>query len=256
MKVASFNANSLRVRLEIILNWLKEHQPDILAIQETKVQDADFPVEAFEDTPYQCIYKGQKSYNGVAIFCKGKPSDIEFGFEDEPKDQPRLIKAKINGINIVNTYIPQGYMVESEKFDYKLNWFKRLRNYFESKFNPNDAVLWVGDFNVAPEPVDVYNPEGLLGHVCFHPDVRSALKKTIEWGFIDIFRKHCREPNQYTFWDYRTPNTFKRNIGWRLDHIMGTKPLAAVSTDCYIDKEPRALKRPSDHTLVVTEFDW
>ena len=256
MKVASFNVNSLRVRLEIILNWLQQQQPDILAVQETKVQDIDFPIEVFEDNAYQCIYKGQKSYNGVAIFSKDLPSNVEFGFEDEPKDQSRLIKAQIKGITIVNTYIPQGYLVESEKFEYKLNWFKRLQNYFDMKFNSNEPLLWVGDFNVAPEPIDVYNPEGLSGHVCFHPEVRNALKQTMKWGFTDIFRKHCREPNQYTFWDYRAPNTFKRNLGWRLDHIMATEPLAATSINCYIDKEPRALKRPSDHTPVIAEFNW
>jgi exodeoxyribonuclease-3 len=256
MKVASFNVNSLRVRLEIILDWLQQQQPDILAVQETKVQDTDFPIEAFEETPYNCIYKGQKSYNGVAIFSKAQPSDIVYGFENEPKDQSRLIKAKINGITIVNTYIPQGYLPESEKFAYKLNWFKRLQKYFYDKFSRNEPVLWVGDFNVAPEPIDVYDPEGLSGHVCFRPEVRKALKQIMKWGFTDIFRKHCQEPGQYTFWDYRARNTFKRNLGWRLDHIMATEPLAGVSIACYIDKGPRALKRPSDHTPVIAEFNW
>jgi len=255
MKVASFNVNSLRARLTIVLQWLAEYQPDILCVQETKVQDTDFPTDAFDRTEYKYVFKGQKSYNGVAIFSRSEISSVQFGFNDEPKDQPRLIKAEINGIAIVNTYIPQGYLPESEKFEYKLNWFNRLLTLFDKNFKPTDPVLWVGDFNVAPEPMDVYDPEGLLGHVCFHPDVHKALEKVMQWGFVDVFRTHCSEPGHYTFWDYRVRNSFKRNLGWRLDHIMATEPLAKKSTACYIDKEPRLADRPSDHTPIIAEFN-
>ena len=255
MKVASFNANSLRARLTLVLQWLGEHQPDILCVQETKVQDADFPTDAFDRTEYKYVFKGQKSYNGVAIFSRSEISNVQFGFNDEPKDQPRLVKAEINGIVIVNTYIPQGYLPESEKFEYKLNWFNRLLMLFDKNFKPTDPVLWVGDFNVAPEPMDVYDPEGLLGHVCFHQDVHKALEKVMKWGFVDLFRMHCSEPDHYTFWDYRVRNCFKRNLGWRLDHIMATEPLAKKSTACYIDKEPRLAERPSDHTPIIAEFN-
>ena len=255
MKVASFNVNSLRARLTIVLQWLAEYQPDILCVQETKVQDTDFPTDAFDRTEYKYVFKGQKSYNGVAIFSRSEISNVQFGFDDEPKDQPRLIKAEINGIVIVNTYIPQGYLPESEKFEYKLNWFNRLLTLFDKNFKPTDPVLWVGDFNVAPEPMDVYDPQALLGHVCFHPDVHKALKDVMQWGFVDVFRTHCREPGQYTFWDYRMRNSFKRNLGWRLDHIMATEPLAKKSTACYIDKEPRLAERPSDHTPIIAEFN-
>jgi len=255
MKVASFNVNSLRARLTLVLQWLAEHQPDILCVQETKVQDTDFPTDAFDRTEYKYVFKGQKSYNGVAIFSRSEISNVQFGFDNEPKDQPRLIKAEINGIVIVNTYIPQGYLPESEKFEYKLNWFNRLLTLFDKNFKPTDPVLWVGDFNVAPEPMDVYDPEGLLGHVCFHPDVHKALEKVMQWGFVDVFRMHCSEPGHYTFWDYRVRNSFKRNLGWRLDHIMATEPLAKKSTTCYIDKEPRLAERPSDHTPIIAEFN-
>lgn len=255
MKVASFNVNSLRARLTIVLQWLAEHQPDILCVQETKVQDTDFPTDAFDRTEYKYVFKGQKSYNGVAIFSRSEISSVQFGFNDEPKDQPRLIKAEINGIVIVNTYIPQGYLPVSEKFEYKLNWFNRLLTLFDKNFKPTDPVLWVGDFNVAPEPMDVYDPEGLLGHVCFHPDVHKALEKVMQWGFVDVFRTHCSEPGHYTFWDYRVRNSFKRNLGWRLDHIMATEPLAKKCTACYIDKEPRLAERPSDHTPIIAEFN-
>ena len=255
MKVASFNVNSLRARLPQVVQWLAEHQPDILAVQETKVQDIDFPADAFDESKYKYAFKGQKSYNGVAIFSRSELTNVEFGFDDEPKDQPRLVKAEINGIVIVNTYIPQGYSPESEKFEYKLNWFNRLRRFFDKNFEPTDAILWVGDLNVAPQPIDVYDPEGLLGHVCFHPDVHKALKEVMQWGFVDIFRMHCKKPGQYTFWDYRLRNSVKNNLGWRLDHIMATEPLAKKSTACYIDKEPRLGERPSDHTPIIAEFN-
>ncbi len=294
MKIASFNVNSLRARLPIVLRWLTEHQPNVLCVQETKVQDADFPVDAFSDSGYKYVFKGQKSYNGVAIFSRSQISDVKFGFDDEPKDEARLIRAEIkpvrklgrgptrrdarrvcdtsrqapqrtgrsflsngvNGISIVNSYVPQGYLPESEKFEYKLNWFNRLLTFFDKNFKPTDLVLWVGDFNIAPEPIDVYDPEGLSGHVCFHPEVHKKLEKIMQWGFVDVFRMHCKEAGQYTFWDYRLRNSFKRDLGWRLDHIMATQPLAKLCTACCIDKEPRTKDRPSDHTPVVAEFDW
>ena len=256
MNIASFNVNSLRARLPIVIDWLNEKRPDVLCLQETKVQDADFPAEPFDEAGYNFVFAGQKSYNGVAILAKSRFADVRRGFEDEPKDEARLIKAEINGLVIVNTYVPQGYMPESDKFQYKLEWFRRLRKLFEDNFKPDDPVLWLGDLNIAPEPIDVYDPEGLLGHVCFHPDVHKELKKVMEWGFVDVFRKHCKEPGQYTFWNYRPINAVKRNLGWRLDHIMATKALAEKCTACFIDKAPRILPRPSDHTPIIAEFDW
>lgn len=256
MKIASFNVNSIRARLPIVIQWLSEHQPDVLVVQETKVQDVDFPAEDFDNVGYEYAFKGQKSYNGVAIFSKSKITNVVSGFDDEPKDQARLIKSEIGKIAIVNTYVPQGYSPESEKFEYKLNWFNRLLKFFDRNFKPTDAVVWVGDFNVAPQPIDVYDPKGLSGHVCFCPEVTEALHKVMRWGFVDVFRSHCSEAGQYTFWDYRMRNSFKRNLGWRLDHIMATEPLADKCTACYIDKEPRFAERPSDHTPIVAEFDW
>jgi exodeoxyribonuclease-3 len=255
MKVVSFNVNSLRARLPIVLQWLAEHQPEVLCVQETKVQDVDFPTDAFDKTGYKYVFKGQKSYNGVAIFSKSEVTNIEFGFDDEPKDEARLIKAEINGIAIVNTYVPQGYMPESEKFEYKLDWFRRLGEYFKKNLKPAEPVLWVGDLNVAPEPIDVYDPDALSGHVCFHPDAHKALNEVMQWGFVDVFRMHCRKAGQYTFWDYRL-HSLERNLGWRLDHIMATQSLSEKAVACYIDKEPRFAERPSDHTPIVAEFDW
>jgi len=255
MKVASFNVNSLRARLGLVLDWLGEHEPDVLCVQETKVQDVDFPGDEFEQTGYEYAFKGQKSYNGVAIFSRSQMRNIEFGFADEPKDQPRLLKAEIAGIAVVNTYVPQGYSPGSEKFEYKLNWFRRLKSYFEKRFSPGEAVVWLGDLNVAPLAIDVYDPQGLLGHVCYCPEVHQALEQVMRWGFVDVFRMHCADAGQYTFWDYRLRNSLKRNLGWRLDHIMATKPLAKRSRACYIDKGPRLAGKPSDHTPIVAEFN-
>jgi exodeoxyribonuclease-3 len=256
MKIASFNVNSLRARLPVVTRWLIENQSDVLCVQETKVQDTDFPTVEFDKIGYNYVFKGQKSYNGVAVFSKSKITNVQLGFGDEPKDQARLIKAEINGIKIANTYVPQGYMPESEKFEYKLKWFARLRKFFESNFKPADPVIWVGDLNIAPQSIDVYDPEVLLGHVCFHPQVHKALNEVMQWGFVDLFRLHNSEPGHYTFWDYRLPSSFKRNLGWRIDHIMSTKPLAQKCTACYIDRKPRTSEKPSDHTPIVAEFDW
>ena len=255
MKIASFNVNSLRVRLPIVIKWLTDNNIEVLCLQETKVQDVNFPTDAFDDVGYNYVFKGQKSYNGVAILSKHMIEQVVFGLPDEPRDETRIIKAEINGIVIVNTYIPQGHSPDSEKFQYKLKWFARLLEYFKLNFGPLDKVLWTGDLNIAPKPMDVYDPETLLGHVCFHAEVHSALNEVLSWGFLDVFRKHCKDANEFTFWDYRMRNSFKSNLGWRIDHIMATIPLAEKSTYCYIDKEPRAAERPSDHTPIVAEFD-
>jgi len=158
MKIASFNVNSLRVRLPIVTRWLKNHQADVLCVQETKVQDADFPAEAFDEIGYNYAYKGQKTYNGVAIFSRHPIENVVCGFSDEPADEARLIRAQVDGVIIVNSYVPQGYSADSEKFQYKLKWFERLLDYFRQNFSPEDTVLWVGDLNwfVAPLTSDPF----------------------------------------------------------------------------------------------------
>ena len=254
MIVATFNANSLRSRLPIILKWLAENRPDVLCVQETKVQDHDFPEEAFAGSGYEFVFKGQKKYNGVAIFSRSPISEVSFGLDSEPKDEARLIKAVINGVTFVNTYIPQGYERESDKFAYKLAWYARLSEYFTGHFRPGEQIIWAGDFNVAREAKDVYDPDRLWGHVCYCTEVQEALAKIMEYGFVDVFRQHCAEAKQYTFWDYRGLS-FPRNFGWRLDYIMATKALAAKCTRCWIDKEPRKMEKPSDHTPLLAEFN-
>lgn len=256
MKIASFNANGIRARMPIILEWLERESPDVLCIQETKVQDHDFPREPLEDVGYHCSYKGQKSYNGVAILSKKTPGDMSSGFGDgDEKEAPRLIRATIEDIVIVNTYVPQGREPDSEMFRYKLDWFKRLLEYFERNFNPEMPIIWAGDFNVAPMPIDVYDPKKLLGSIGFHPQEHRDLSTVMAWGFVDVYRRHKPQEKSFTFWDYRIPNAVKRGLGWRVDHICATNCLANVSKAAWIDVEPRFLQRPSDHTFIVAEFD-
>jgi exodeoxyribonuclease-3 len=255
MKIATFNANSIRSRVPILSDWLAQNKPDVLAIQETKAQDSDFPVDAFTDSGYDIVFKGQKRYNGVALFCKTPPTNVSYGLDDEPKDESRLIAATVSGVHIVNTYVPQGRSPESDMFTYKLQWYKRVKDYLNRRFKPTDNVIWLGDLNVAMEARDVHNADKVFGSVCYCPEVIAAIKDVMDFGFTDTFRMHNQEDQQYTFWDYRVPNGFKRNMGWRLDYIMATESLAKKCTSCVVDKAPRELEKPSDHTFLIAEFD-
>jgi len=256
MKIASFNANGIRARMPIVLEWLGKESPDALCVQETKVQDPDFPHRPFEDIGYHCSFKGQKSYNGVAVLSKVAPTIVETGFGDgDEKEQPRIIRVCIDGIDIVNTYVPQGREPDSDMFRYKIGWFRRLRKYFDDNFHPEARVVWTGDFNVAPLPIDVYDPEKLLGSTGFHPEEHQALSNVMAWGFVDIYRRHKPEEKAFTFWDYRIPHAVKRGLGWRIDHLCTSPVLADRSTDAWIDIEPRRMHKPSDHTFIVAEFN-
>jgi exodeoxyribonuclease-3 len=255
-KIATFNANSIRARLPIVLEWMKEHEPDILCIQETKVQDVDFPVLDFVEAGYNVVFKGQKSYNGVAVISKDKPDKVMTGLDkSKDADEPRIIYTRFGSLHVINTYVPQGREIDHEMYQYKLMWFKRLRKYFEDNFTTRMKVIWVGDINVAPDPMDIHNSEKQTNHVCYHIDARNAFANVLDWGFVDVFRKHHPEPGQYSFFDYRTINVVERNMGWRIDHIQTTPCLARKSIDSYIDIEPRKKEKPSDHTFVVAEFD-
>ena len=256
LKVVTYNVNSIRSRLELVLGWLGREAPDVLCLQETKVQDADFPAAPFRDAGYHVVFRGQKAHAGVAIVSREEPQEVTFGFDDDGEpDEPRLIQAMIAGIPMVNTYVPQGRSPDSEHFQYKLEWLARLRTLFERHYSPQEPLLWMGDFNVAPEPIDVHDPKRLKNHVDFHPEARAALEQVREWGFVDIFRQHHpEEPGQYTFWDYRVRGALERGLGWRVDHIWATEPLAQKSTRAWIDVEARRAERPSDHTFLVAEF--
>lgn len=256
MKIATFNVNSIRSRMEIVLKWLETHEPDVLCLQETKVQDKDFPELMFINAGYEVVFKGEKSYNGVALISRKKPLSVRFGLDDgDEPDETRLVAAKVGPVQVVNTYVPQGRGIEHSMFQYKLKWFDRLRAWFDRHFTPNTRLVWVGDMNVAPEAKDIHNANQQENHVCYHQSVRDAFARTKAWGFVDVFRKYHPEPGQYSYFDYRTPDAVKRKIGWRVDHVLATPPLAGKSSDCYIDLEPRLAPKPSDHTIMVAEFD-
>lgn len=171
-----------------------------------------------------------------------------------PADATRFLHAAFGPIHVINTYVPQGRDIAHPMYQYKLQWFQRLRSYFESHFSPRTRIVWLGDMNVAPLPIDIHNAHMQENHVCYHADARNAFSHALEWGFTDIFRKHHPEPEQYTFFDYRTRNAVARKMGWRVDHILATEPLAKTSVDSYIDLKPRMEQRPSDHTFLVAEF--
>jgi exodeoxyribonuclease-3 len=255
MKVATFNVNSIRPRLPLVLDWLEQHKPDVMCLQETKVQDHEFPEKAILDAGYHSTFRGMKAYNGVATLTRSKPEKVVYGLDHGPdNDDFRIIQTVVGGIPIINTSVPQGNSITSEKYALKLAWFERLGGYFDSLLDPKKPALWVGDINVAPEPMDVYHSEKRVNDVDFHIDARRAYKEVLRWGFIDVFRKLHPERVQYTYWDYFR-NAFERNFGWRIDHILATGPLAERCRAVDVDMEARSVKGSSDHTIVWAEFD-
>lgn len=256
-KIATYNVNSIRSRLHIIIPWIEKNRPDILCMQETKVDDARFPVAEFAAVGYHAVFKGEKQYNGVAIASLKKPDNVFCGLADDgPTDEARLIRADFSGISVINAYVPQGRDRDALQFIYKIEWFKRLKHYLTRFLTPDKPVIWLGDLNVAPENIDVHDPRRLLGHVCFTPEVWEAYADVKSWGFEDIFRRHHPgETGQYTFFDYRVPRSAERGLGWRVDHILATATLAKQSLSCRIDMQPRLMEKPSDHTVLTAEFN-
>ncbi len=254
MKIVTFNCNSVRSRLDIVLRWLADHNPDILCLQETKVQDVEFPLEAFRSAGWHVAFKGEKSYNGVAIVSKAPADEVSFGLDTEPADAPRLVHARFGTLHVVNTYVPQGREIDHAMFAYKLEWFARLKRYFEKHFSASTPVLWCGDLNVARQPIDVTNPEGKKDHVCYHQLVRDAFEDAISYGFVDLFRKHNPDLVDYSFYDYRVPFNPAQKRGWRIDYILATATLAEKSICSSIDLFPRTLPKPSDHVPLCAEL--
>ena len=254
MILATFNANSIRARLPIISEWLTVHQPDILCIQETKVQDKDFPVKDINGAGYEALFRGQKSYNGVAILSKIPLRDERLDLYEGGDEQARFISAHSDGISLINVYVPQGYAPGTDKFEYKLRWLRDLLSHIREGYDPALPLIVTGDFNVALEPMDLYDPEGLKGEAGYHPEEQALLKEYFKWGLKDLFREQHSGGDHYTFWDYRIPNGFKRNMGWRIDYILATRPLLAKLKKVWIDTEPRGLEKPSDHTFLVADF--
>lgn len=256
MRIATWNVNSIRPRLEHLTGWLVRAAPDVVCLQETKVEDDKFPVDPLAEAGYKSVFFGQKTYNGVAILARHGLGidDVKKGLEgDEPDAHKRVIAATVEGVRIINVYVPNGQAVGTPAFAFKLEWFERLRAEIASRCSPEQELVLLGDFNVAPEPIDVHDPKRWEGQVLFHPDERAALKRLLDWGFIDGFRKHHAEPKMFSWWDYRM-GAYKRNWGLRIDLALLTKPLAARSKDIWIDKTPRELDRPSDHAPVIVDL--
>lgn len=253
MKIATWNINSLRVRLPHVLQWLEHARPDVLALQETKLPDPDFPIAEINQAGYECVFNGQKTYNGVAILSRKATTNIITDLPDLNDIQRRVLGVTLGDIRILNLYIPNGESVTSEKYSYKLNWLKYLDRFLQNEIKNHNKFIILGDFNIAPAENDVHDPGFFEGQVLFSEQERGAFRSILELGFKDCFRLHAQPDKSFSWWDYRM-NSFKRNMGLRIDHILASSFLADQCHRCYIDKEPRGWERPADHAPVIAEF--
>ncbi len=260
MNIATWNVNSVTVRLPHVLKWLMERKPDVVCLQEIKCTDERFPGEAFAEIGYHYATHGQRTYNGVAILSRREARDIVRGFgvsgdgEDDFSDvQARLIGATIEDVRVINVYVPNGARVGSDKYVYKLRWFERFKTFIEMNYGRSENIVVCGDFNIAPDDRDVHNPAAWAGGVLVSEPERQALDELKEWGFTDSFRLHNKEAEFFSWWDYRSGD-FRRNAGARIDHVLISDTLISRSIKTWIDIEPRGWERPSDHTPVIAEL--
>ena len=253
MKIATWNVNSLRVRLEHVTDWLKQAQPDVLGLQETKVTDELFPGADFEGLGYHVAYSGQPTYNGVAVVSRLPPADVVVDLEGYDDPARRVLCATYGDVRVFNLYVPNGQSVGSEKYDYKLAWLAVLDAHLRHDLQRHKHVVAVGDFNIAPDDRDVHDPVQWEGKILCSPRERSALGNILDAGFKDTFRLFEQEEKSFSWWDYRA-GAFRRNNGLRIDLILASDAMSAACTGCSIDVAPRRLQRPSDHTPVVAEF--
>lgn len=253
MRLATWNVNSLKVRLEHLLDWLRREAPDVVCLQETKTEDAAFPAAAIEAAGYRVAFSGQKTYNGVAIVSRFSMTDVSAGIPGYADDQKRVLSATVQGVRIVCAYIPNGQSVDSDKYRYKLEWLAALTAWLPSEIASHPRLALLGDYNIAPEDIDVHDPAAWAGQVlCSEPE-RDAFRGLIALGLSDSFRRFPQPERSYTWWDYRM-NAFRRKMGLRIDHILLTTPLAEICTACRVDVSLRALERPSDHAPVIADL--
>jgi exodeoxyribonuclease-3 len=257
MKIATWNVNSIRTRLEQVVDWLRQNPVDVLCLQETKVVDVDFPRSPFEQLGYHLYISGQKSYNGVALISNKQLQDVSTGFApilgvEDLDEQKRVITGMLDNIRIVNVYVPNGSSVGSEKYAYKLRWLKMLQQYLHSLLQ-SDNVCICGDFNIALEDQDIHDPATLTGQIMASELERQALREILELGLADAFRKFTTVGGHFSWWDYRA-GAFRRNLGWRIDYHYLTPNLYKQAKRCTIDITPRKLPKPSDHAPVIVEF--
>ena len=254
MKIASWNVNSLKVRLPQVLDWLDASQADILCLQETKTTDEDFPASEIEAAGYHVVFSGQKTYNGVAIISRQAATDVVTDVPGLDDPQRRILGATINGVRVLDLYVVNGQEVGSEKYAHKLHWLDKVTDYISEQLQQHERFVVLGDFNIAPDDRDVYDPEAWHERILCSTPEREALQKILALGLTDTFRLFDQEEASYSWWDYRAAG-FRRNRGLRIDLVLASKALADSCRASGIDKEPRRLERPSDHTPVMAEFD-
>ena len=254
MRIITWNVNSIRTRLERLLGVLERHEPDVVCLQELKVVDEDFPSLDLRRAGYHLAVFGQKTYNGVAILSKSEPQNVSRSLDDAEDDsQARLIGADCGAVRVLSVYVPNGGSVGSEKWDYKLDWFSRLRRYLDAREDPGKPLFLCGDFNVAPDDKDAKNPEKWKDSVLCHADARSALQSVVDWGLVDAFRAKHPDGGIYSWWDYRMLG-FPKNDGLRIDGVYLTKPLVPQIVEAAIDRNERKGKQPSDHAPVIIDL--
>jgi exodeoxyribonuclease-3 len=264
MRIATWNVNSVRTRLDQVVAWLQQERPEVLCLQETKVADALFPEAAFEALGYRVAISGQKSYNGVAILSLLPLEDVRIGLDallpadaEAPglSEQKRVISALVDGIRVLNLYVPNGSALSSEKYPYKLEWLACLKRYLAVQEEQGDPLCMVGDFNIGPEARDLHDPERLTGGIMASEPERRALRDLLGERLVDAFRLFEQGPGHWSWWDYRS-GAWDNDRGWRIDHIYLDEQLAACATGCVIDRGPRGNTQPSDHTPVVVNLAW
>ena len=257
MKLCTFNVNSIRARMGLLSEWLKQRGDiDVLCLQELKTVDAGFPADAFLALGYSCRAFGQKAYNGVAICSRTEPASVKIGFGDPPMDtQSRIISAVYGGLRVINVYAPHGGFRGDEKFAYKLRWYDALLGYLKSELRPEDDVILTGDLNVAMGDIDVYDPVLLKDAIGTMPEERAALTRILDFGFVDAFRHLYPDQRQFTWWDYAGGAVWK-DEGMRIDYVLCTRPLISRLKSVEVDMRPRKRRSitPSDHTAVIVEF--
>lgn len=254
MKLATWNVNSLKVRLPQVLEFLAVQKPDALCLQETKSEDANFPIADITSAGYQAVFSGQKTYNGVAILSPHSPQEVTLGIAQFEDPQKRVIAAVLNGVRVICVYIPNGESVESDKYRYKLDWLRRLNACLKEELAKYPRLALLGDYNIAPENRDVHDPKFWEGKVLFSEPEKAAFRDIVALGLQDSFRLFEQPEKSFSWWDYRM-NGFKRNLGLRIDHILLSAELAKVCKSCVIDREMRTKERPSDHAPVLAEID-
>lgn len=253
MKIATWNVNSLRVRLPHVLQWLAAAQPDVLAIQETKTVDEQFPLAEIEAAGYKAVFAGQKTYNGVAILSKSSATGVITDIPGLDDPQRRILAATIGGVRVVDLYVVNGSEVGSDKYAYKLDWLAQVTAWLREQAAQYPQLVVLGDFNIAPEDRDVHDPTAWAGQILCSDAERAALQAIHALGLRDVFRLFAQAEKSFSWWDYRAAG-FRRNLGLRIDLILASQPLADACTACVIDREPRTWEKPSDHTPVVAEF--